>query len=121
MEEKIMLKMKSRIAATLATAGLAGALVVGGATAANAESWDGVYTMSAAEVQEKVDIMNGAIGVCDLVPKGWGTVCSIAGNLSMNDHFVDAAEADCGLTVMWRATGSGLSYDKAEYAYEQVC
>lgn len=114
-----MSKIVRRIGAGTATLALAGGLLATGVPQASA--WDGVYTMSAAEVKDKEAMMHGTVLACNLLPKGWSTVCSFAGSRATSKEIKDAAMKGCGLTVKWRATGSGNSWDKAEYEYTENC
>lgn len=77
--------------------------------------------MSAQEVSEKMTLMKGTVGACGALPGLWKTACKMAGNASIPSEFKDAAAHGCGLTLKWRATGSAMSYDKAEYAYALNC
>ncbi len=116
------MSMIRRLGAAAAAVVMAGGLTFAGAQTATAADWDGHETYTAAQVKEVVALQGAAADVtCAFFPGGWGVACSIAGALATANQFKDAANKDCGLTVSWRATGSGMSYDKAEYKYTQNC
>lgn len=114
-----MSKLARRVGAGAASLALAGGLLATGVPPAQA--WDGVYTMSANEVRDKEAMMHGTVLACKALPAGWSTVCGAAGSRAMSGEIKDAAMKGCGLTVKWRATGSGNSWDKADYEYTQNC
>ncbi len=111
-----------RIGATAAALVMAGGLTLVGGQTASADTWDGHRSMTATEVKENLALQEGAADVtCALMPAGWGTVCSIAGAASIRSELREAAARNCGLDYSWRATGSQMSYDKAEYQYTVNC
>lgn len=107
----------------MAVISISAVAVLGVAPMASAESSTQEFTR--AEVKAWVQD-NGAMkdGVCGAFPWPFGWLCSQFGganaNGGMEGAFQDAANNNCGIRMEVTATGSGNSYDKANYKYTKI-
>jgi hypothetical protein len=114
-----MSTIRRRLSAAAAAVALAGG--VGLATASPAQAYDLVSHYSAAEARQLSDGINTGVDLCGAFPWYVSLPCSLSGNAGLAGQIHNAADRGCGLDVYITATGSGMSYDKAEYDYALVC
>lgn len=116
------MNIKSRGIKIAASASLAAAMLgtaVFSAAPAHAADTQS-YTLSAAEVSEKARMADDFDALCNGLPGFVGVACALDNSREFQDKVREADSQNKALKVEWRATGSSLSYDKAEYEYTVV-